>query len=166
MPDRSSLNLPLSIAQPVDVALVLHELNIIDEHLNQVAIKSPDKQIHVKTSAKLTELISLNNIELTNEAERTRIIKYLNELHLNAPTINISFGSEASEPFIQKITQWFREQVDPESLIIIGLEPSIGIGSIVRTTNKVFDFSLKNQLKSTRNQLLDRIKQLNIAESQ
>ncbi|MEI9914114.1 MAG: hypothetical protein WDN66_04005 [Candidatus Saccharibacteria bacterium] len=165
MPDsdnQTNFELPLSIAQPVTIGLILRELSLIDEHLNQENIRDPAKQIEVKASLKLNELLSLNNIDIADKSQRLALIKILNQIRESAPVVNVSFSTEASEEFIQKIAKWFRDGVDPMCLVIVGMEPSMGAGSIVRTPNKVFDFSLKSQLHSKRGLLEDRIKQLNV----
>ncbi|MHB1865406.1 MAG: hypothetical protein ACYCPS_04600 [Candidatus Saccharimonadales bacterium] len=153
--------LPSSIAMPVDIGHIQRELNLIDEHLNQAAIKDPTKVIVVKTSAKLTELLSLNKLDIDVKSERSLLISILENLRKTAPVVNISFSTEATDEFIQKIADWFRQQVHPNCLVVVGLDPNIGLGAVVRTSNKVFDFTLKHQLESTRDVLVDRIKKLN-----
>lgn len=154
--------LPNDIARPVDIGLLQRELGLIDEHLNQSAIKEPNQKVIVKTSPKLDELLKINNLDLSVKSQRVLLMIMLNDIKESAPVINISFGSEASDEVIQKIAAWFRQQVHPHCLIAVGLDPSIGIGAVVRTTNKVFDFSLKHQFQATRTLLEDRIKRLNV----
>ncbi|HEY1645878.1 MAG TPA: hypothetical protein VGF75_05930, partial [Candidatus Saccharimonadales bacterium] len=148
MPDNDNalFKLPPSTAQPLDVGHLIRELNLIDEHLNQVTLRDPTKQVIVKPSVQLKEILEANNISLNDKDSRTKLIATLNILRKSAPVVNISFGAEASRKFIAKVTEWFRQEVDPYCLIVVGLEPSIGVGSIVRTTNKVFDLSLKKHL--------------------
>jgi hypothetical protein len=43
-------------------------------------------------------------------------------------------------------------------LITIGLQPNIGAGCVVRTTNKYFDLSIKQDFLSKRNLLLEALK--------
>lgn len=169
MPDNDSTKqyiLPTIVAQPSDVGRLIRELGVIDEHLRQEAIRSPDKKIIVKSSVKLADLLSMNGIDVTDPASRADLTAWLSELKKTAPVINLSFGAEADEQFIAKLTEWFRREVDSRCLLIIGLEPSVGIGSVVRTNNRVFDLSLKSRLKSTRNLLLNEIQQLTRGEGQ
>ncbi len=160
----SSFKLPNTVAQLIDIGHIQHELSLIDEHLNQAAIKDPNRQVVVKTSPKLSDLLSANNIDITTKSQRALLIGSLEELRKSAPVVNISFSSEAGDEFIEQIVNWFRTEVHQHCLVVVGLDPSIGIGSIVRTANKIFDFSLKNQLKATHELLEDRVKQLNVEE--
>ena len=153
MPETLTYNLPLSMAQPLDLGRVVRELATIDEHLRQEAILNPEKQIAVKASHKLYDLITINNVDINNPEQRLSLASWLISLRKTAAVINVSFGTEASEDFIQKIAAWFRKEIDPECFIIVGLEPTIGVGSMVRTRNKVFDLSLKKRLE-TNNKLL------------
>jgi len=158
---QNKIKLPLSIAQPVDIGLVLREVNLIDEYLNQQAIRGGNEQ-KIKLSPKLKELVDINNLDLINKEEHRQVLAdWLDYLRLNAPIVNISFGSEASDEFINKIVGWFRQEVDPLCLIVVGLQPNIGIGSVLRTNNKIFDLSLRQRLSSNHKLLNEEIHKLN-----
>ncbi len=149
--------LPASIAQPRDVNRIVREINTVDEHLRQEAVRHPDKKFIIKASDNLNYFLSTNQIDILNADQRADAIGWLEELGQTAPVINISFGEEAPEEIISKVADWFRREIDPRCLIIVGLEPTIGIGSIVRTPNKVFDLSLKSRFKQTQGLLVDAI---------
>jgi hypothetical protein len=53
-----------------------------------------------------------------------------------------------------------RREIDPNTLVVVGLDPSIGAGSIVRTVNQVFDFSLSTRLKKNHTILGTKIKEV------
>jgi F0F1-type ATP synthase delta subunit len=57
----------------------------------------------------------------------------------------MSFAADPSASFSAKIVGWLRANIHPLSLLEIGLQPTIAAGCIVRTTNKVFDLSLRNR---------------------
>jgi F0F1-type ATP synthase delta subunit len=164
--NQAVFSLPTSIAQVVDIRRISRELNLVDEHLNQEFLKDPTKTFTLKTSPKLDDLVKTNHIDLLKKDQRTALIQIVNQIKTSAPTVNISFSAEANEEFIAKIITWFRTNANPYCLIIVGLEPTIGIGSLVRTNNKVFDFSIKNRLKLTSKQLEDGIKKINVVKAE
>ena len=158
--------LPLSVTQKIDISRLIRELNLVDDHLKQSSILKPDQKVQLKASTKLAELINLNHINYNDQEVRTSLINWLEKLKASAPVINISFSVEADEEVVSKITQWFRREISPNCLLVVGLIPSIGVGCVVRTNNKVFDMSLKNRLKTTHNLLISRIKQSKVQGNQ
>jgi hypothetical protein len=67
----------------------------------------------------------------------------LKSLSANAPVMHVSFSVDPPGPYVQKIVFWFRHNIRGDILVRVGLQPNIGAGCVVRTTNKSFDFSLK-----------------------
>ncbi|HEY4964095.1 MAG TPA: hypothetical protein VIH90_05360 [Candidatus Saccharimonadales bacterium] len=163
----SSNALPLSIIQPVDIGHLLRELNEVDEKLRQDKIRSDGGvakgATELKLSGDLSELMKQANLDINDQKVRSQMIEYLEHLKKDAPVLHISFSSEPSKPFLSKITAWLRQEVDPNTLVIVGLDPTIGAGSIVRTANHVFDFSLSTRLKKNHNILGEKIKQVTTA---
>src|SRR5690606_10854194 len=77
-----------------------------------------------------------------------------------APVIHISFPSEASPAFIAKILEWFRTEVHPHVVLHVGLQPELAAGCVVRTTNRMFDFSLRKRFEQSKKKLLESIEAL------
>lgn len=63
----------------------------------------------------------------------------------------MSFSADPSPLFTQRLISWLRQNIHPDLLLQVGLQPTIGAGTVVRTTNKYFDLSLReffNQKKA------------------
>ena len=162
MPEKDNnlartFTLPLSVAQPKDVGHLIREIGIINELLVQVALIEPKKKITINASVNLDAILKANGINLFDPKERTNLTSWLEHLRKSAPVINISFSTEASPEIIQKVTQWFRTEIDSYCLLVVGIAPYIGVGSLVRTNNKVFDLSLRNRLSAHHELLLSEI---------
>lgn len=148
-------SLPASIVEPGDVRRLLQEVDVMDEALRQSAIRQPEASVALpRTSHMLAELVEQNKLQLQQKADRQKLQEFLTLLLGRAPILHISFAAEPSRGFIAKITQWLRQNVHPEVLVQIGLQPSIAAGCIVRTTNKQFDFSLRQHFVSKRDVLI------------
>jgi F0F1-type ATP synthase delta subunit len=107
----------------------------------------------------LDELAEANDVSLLDGEKRKKLLKSLEELLEKSPTIHISFASEPSNDFLQKIVSWSRKNVHPYSLINVGLQPSVIVGCEVRTTNKVFDMSLRNKFGQMREVLIKKLEE-------
>jgi len=164
MPDsKNYFKLPLSVSQPVDLKRLIHELNQLSEDLHQEGIRKPSQKPEIKISAKMADVLKINNIDITTKEHRDNLLKIFNRLSERDQVVNVSFASEASPEFIEKIVEWFRKEIDPYCFIVVGINPAISVGCVARTKNKIFDMSLRSGLNSTRELLSSRIRELDKA---
>lgn len=146
---QQNFQLPASLAQPVDLNRMIRDLELISEHLGQEYLKDPNKKIPINLPEKIKDISEKYKIDVNDKKQRENLLSWMKHLREVAPVVNVSFGSEASEELTQKITAWFRKEIHPYCLVVVGLEPNIGVGSLVRTSNKVFDFSLKTKIRNS-----------------
>lgn len=158
-PTEKSLKLPVAVATPVDVGRLVRELELIDDSLTQLKLRKGGKAVSVpKTSQLMDKTIELNKLNLLHETDRKKLKTYLTAVKTKAPVLHISFGSDPSVAFIDKLMTWLRREVHAELLLTIGLQPTIGAGCMVRSTNKYFDFTLRSKFTASRQLLLDKLK--------
>lgn len=147
-------NLPVSIATRTDVGRLQQELEAIDSFLTQAAIRQPGTTMKLpKTSRLFDEVTSVNGFSTLQEKDRQELKQTLSEIHDHAPILHISFQSDPSALFLQKLCTWLRQNIHPTILVQIGLRPTIGAGCVIRTDNKYFDFSLRQQFNDKKDLL-------------
>lgn len=152
MPDR--------LITTVDLNRVIRELKILDDWLNQAAIRSGGQEVKApKTSATLDEIASTNGVSLLDAGQREQLISVLETFSKTAPRIHMSFPVEASPNFLAKMIVWLRSNINPIILIDVGLQPALAAGCSVRTPNKYFDMSLRNRFVDSRNFLVKAIEE-------
>lgn len=153
----AGLSVPNLIATPTDVSRLRREVQAVDEYLRSQQLRTPGEPMSKlpKTSRLLDELTSANQLNLLDGDTRQHIAEFLADVAKNAPVVHISFASDPSSAFMQKIVTWFRENVHPSVLIRVGLQPGIAAGCVVRTTNKYFDLSLRHHLLKERRSLVE-----------
>lgn len=150
------LILPGSIASKIDTGRLLREIEAYDDHMHQEALrKTPGTLPKYDFSNMLSELFSVNNINPIHASECQRAMEFVSRVHNTAPVMHMSFSADPSPVFTKKLVTWLRKEIHPLVLVQIGLQPNIGAGCIVRTTNKHFDFSLRQRFKQKREQLLN-----------
>jgi len=69
----------------------------------------------------------------------------------------MSFNADPSPLFSQRLVTWLRQEIHPQVLVQTGLQPSLGAGCTLRTTNQFFDFSLREHFKQNRQLLVQKI---------
>ena len=156
------LKLPDRIAGTADLAKTQRELEKVDDFLYQTRIRTPGRPVTLPKSSKmLDDLAEINAMSLLEEAERKKLLEALANLAENPPVMHISFASEPSSSFLQKIVAWSRQNIDPYLLVNVGLQPSVIVGCEVRTTNKVFDMSLRNKFEQMHDVLAKKLEEIN-----
>lgn len=146
-PNDQYLGLPLAVVTKVDVGRLARELEQIDNFLKEASIRTPGSPAKMpKTSRLLDETVSINKLNLLHEDDRNRLIGFIMQVRTKAPIMHISFSADPSPAFTQKLIARLRGDIHPLILLQLGLQPNIGAGSVLRTTNKYFDFSLRTRL--------------------
>jgi len=150
--------LPTLVVSPADVIDLRRELGGLDEFMRQAALRRSGQALALpKVGHLLGELATVNNLNLLKQTDRKDLIQFLSDLKGSAPVVHMSFAADPSSAFMSKIINWFRNNVHPQVLVQIGLQPSIGAGCMLRTRNKSFDFSLRKRFLDNRQLLLDKL---------
>lgn len=156
---KKMVGLPLLVASPVDLGRLLRELEAIDGALMQSAVRSNGEHPKMpKTTQLMDKTIELNRLDLLQEIDRKLLKQFLSSIQQRAPHVHMSFSADPSPQFVEKLTGWLREHIHPLVLITIGLQPNIGAGCVVRTTNKYFDMSLAKDFHKNRDLLMSKLR--------
>lgn len=151
---KTSLVLPVSVVGRIDAGRLLREAEALDDFLKQATIREPGTPVKLpKTSRLLDETIEANQLNVLHEDERIRLLEFLHSVKEHAPIIHVSFSADPSPLFTGKLMAWMRREIHPLILMQVGLQPNIGAGVIVRTTNQHFDFSLRQRFLGKREEL-------------
>jgi hypothetical protein len=158
---QDTLMLPTSVLTRADVGQLVSELEDVEDSLLQLkARKTSDHHDHTTAppiGKRLHNVAELNKLDLQKPGDRQEMKARLKHAREKAPLMYISFSNEPSLAFLEKLIVWLRREINPNLLISIGLQPAIGAGCIVRTTNKFFDLSLRQTFIKQRQLLLEQI---------
>lgn len=153
------LSLPLQVATRADVGRLVRELAELDDQLHQLGLRTGGSSVKMpKTSLLMDKLTETNSLNLLKKEDRQALQNYLDTIHDQAPVVHISFSADPTPAFLDKLVSWFRREIDPALLLTIGLQPTIGAGCIIRTTNHYFDFSLRSDFAGKRDMLVAGLK--------
>jgi F0F1-type ATP synthase delta subunit len=100
-----------------------------------------------RLSRLIEQIAKDNNFNLLEEKDRKQLAEELDKVIGQAPLLHISFAAEPSPKALEKILLWFRANIHPQALLQVGLQPTIAAGCVVRTSNKVFDMSMRSHLE-------------------
>ena len=156
--EKHLVGLPLMAAGPIDIGRLIRELEAIDNAIleTELRTKAPATQ-HPKPGQLLSDTVELNKLDILQAADRKQLMEFLTLVREKAPVVHISFSAEPNPAFIEKIMAWLRREIHPVVLLTIGLQPNLGAGCIVRSTNKHFDLSLRQNFLDKRELLMAKL---------
>ena len=151
--------LPTSVVSRSDISRLLREVAAVDDFLRQAAVRTTGASMQLPRSSRLLEeLASINGLNLLQEPDRHLATRFLQVIKSQAPVLHMSFSADPSPLFTQKLVTYIRREIHPLALVSTGLQPTIGAGCILRTSNKYFDFSLRQRFLDKRGLLLERLR--------
>lgn len=160
MAHKVELTLPVLVFGAAELKRLLREIDSLENYLQQNKIRSAGKQPDLpRLSRMLDTLATQNQMNLLHDSDRKELRQFLVDTDKNAPVLHFSFASDPSSAFMAKLLTWLRRNIHPQALVTLGLQPSIAAGCIIRTPNKSFDFSLRNQLGENYKYLTEAISQ-------
>lgn len=162
MKDNSNqIILPERLVSSVDLSRTIRELEAVDESLRQARLRKAGESTKLaRSSTTLEELARLNNVALTDDNQREQLIQLLRAFHKHAPRIHMSLAAEPSGRFVQRIVTWMRQNVNPVLLVEVGLQPTLAAGCQIRTSNKIFDMSLRHRFEENKHMLVEKIREV------
>jgi F0F1-type ATP synthase delta subunit len=153
------LKLPPSIINPVDVARLMRELTGLNDFFVAAKARPAGTSLQLpKLSRTMDQLSHENEVNLLETDQRSKLMEQLQAVYKKAPHFHISFAVEPPPRALEKILLWLRQNIHPQTLLSVGLQPSIAAGCVLRTTNRVFDMSLRTHLSNQSEYLLQLIK--------
>lgn len=140
-----ALKPPITLISRLDTLRAMRELEDFEAAMSEAHVKGH----HVPSPTPLLkDIADMNKVDLHKKDERLLVNHMLEELRTSAPVVHISFAVEPDEKVTGAIAKWFREEIAPNVIIQVGIQPSIGVGCVLQTTNKFFDFSLRKHLNA------------------
>ena len=150
--------LPSAIVTPMDVSRLLREIEEIDDYFRQAELRKSGSATQIPTNSRLMEvLINNNQLNLLESEHRAALAEFLKMMDQHAPVVHMSFGVDPPGKLTQQLASWLREHIDPRTVITVGLQPNIGAGCVLRTTNKIFDLSLREFFTQKKDVFIDRL---------
>jgi len=87
-----------------------------------------------------------------------RLLAHLEKLNL--PEVHIMLAALPSRPQREVLVNWFRNNVSTGLLVSFVADRNLGGGLVVRTPNRVFDYTWKQQLIAGRTKLAEILKRV------
>lgn len=155
---EKGISLPVSIVSPTDIARLAREIEQLDDYFRSQEIRQAGTPNAMPRLSKLMDQLAADNqLNLLDKGDRGHILTLLESLHKSAPVMHISFSVDPPGSYVQRIVDWLRQNIHQHVLVTVGLQPNIGAGCIVRTNNRLFDFSLREFFSQKREFFIEKL---------
>lgn len=151
MSDAGAYSLPSSIVTKVDVSRLVSELERIDGELTTSAARAKvggEQAASPTVTASVADFLQLNQLSLDDSRARTELIQGLRRFKDHVPMLHMTFAAEADGESLEKIIAWVRQEISPDAVIEVGIQPDLIAGVYVRTPNHIHDLSARSLLKN------------------
>lgn len=150
-----NFKLSTKVVSQADINRLLRELDYLDAFLLSSAARTPGTPVTPpKITFMLEQVARDNNYNLLEAPNRQELKTRLQNILNVTPVLHISFASEPSARITDTILSWLRSNIHPHLLVVIGLQPTIAAGCVIRTGNRIFDMSLRTYLQKQENYLV------------
>jgi hypothetical protein len=156
--EHKTFILPVSVITLHDISLLVAEVESIDAFFEQSKVRRSGTTMEPpRTSSMMEDVLQYNKLNLIRDEDRNKAKLALQAIRTKSPSLHISFSANAPREFLEKIIGQVRRDIHPQALLQVGLQPNIGAGFTLRTTNKFFDFSLRQHLVKTKSAFIDEL---------
>jgi hypothetical protein len=157
--NNQTFKLPVSVITQSDLSRLIYDLETIENFFLQVKMRSAGDSMNLpRTSPSMEDLLKQNGLNLLQESDRQRLKFILMTIRTKSPIIHMSFSTSPNQKFLEKVVSWMRQNISEVIILQIGLQPNIGAGFTMRTTNKFFDFSLRQHLNKKTDLLITELR--------
>jgi hypothetical protein len=162
--EQNTFVFPPALVTRADLARLVREIEDIDNDLEaQKARNHASGQTGYRLpsmSRPLADFMELNKIDATNDQARMHLKEQMRVLKDKAPIMHMTFATEADPKSLQQLMAYLRQEIHPQTLLSVGLQPSLVGGAYVRTPNHVHDFSLRARMAQQRGLIMQELEAL------
>ena len=152
--------LPVSVVTQSDVSRMIFDLETIEEFFLQVKVRRPGNAVNLPATSKMMgDVLRQNDLNLLKPEDRVKLKFILTTIRNKSPVVHMSFSVSPNQKFLEKMISWMRQNVSEIIILQIGLQPNIGAGFTLRTSNKFFDFSLRQHMNDQKGLLINELKE-------
>lgn len=145
-----SLVMPAELHSPEQLGVVIIELRQYLEKLSDRDVRRKVAKTSGETLPPLSILASrvleVNNLTPAETKRVSELLKEMEAMRPKAPVARLILAALPDEEMRNQLTEWFRTQIHPLSLLSFTARADIGGGFLLQAGAKQYDFSFKTKL--------------------
>lgn len=158
---QNVFTLPSTLISLVDIAHLMRDIEQYDDAVTARETRMRSgvavAQSQIKTTEAMRDFLEVNQLRLEDSRQRRELQVALERMKKTIPVVHMTFATEAHREHLEQMVMWVRTHLHPQAVIDVGLQPSLIAGVYIRTSNQVYDFSLRGALQDGRTLLKQEI---------
>ncbi|HEX3081953.1 MAG TPA: hypothetical protein VHQ86_01745 [Candidatus Saccharimonadia bacterium] len=161
--EQANFKLPAAVYSPQLLESVIYDVQTYLDWYHQTQIQkkvhAPKESAEPTHSAETVVVIEawLGGKPATVESLEA-LLEYLRSLKL--PQVHVMLAALPNRAQRETLVNWFRTNVGPDLLLAFVADRNLGGGVVIRTPNRVFDYTWKQQLVAGRDKFAEILKRV------
>jgi hypothetical protein len=157
MTASAPVKLPLDLYSPEQLSAIIIELRSHLSALRDAAARA--KAAHGEaptmphTSALLLGALHESGTSPTDLAAGEKLLKELEAIRDKAPAVHVMMAALPNRDLKRKLTEWFRTEVHPYTLLTFATRADIGGGFILQAGSHIYNYSFREQILKNKSRL-------------
>lgn len=149
-----TVTFPSAIVSRIDVARLIQAIELCDQRMVASEMRRQGGISDATQTADIPEVVqsflAANQLTMGASKERQALLRALEQTKKSLPVIHVTFAAEVTREVLEQVVIWLRTHIHPQAVVEAGVQPALIAGVYVRTTNQVYDFSLRGALQGGR----------------
>lgn len=157
---QTNIILPAALLGRADVARLNLEVEKLDNDFETQKVRDgkDESNYSIPTMSRaLSDFLQLNKLNIASAKERVELKRQLKIMKDKTPVMHMTFAVDPDPEFLQLLVTYIRENLHPQALLSVGIQPALVGGVFVRTPNHVHDFSVRTLLADKRDIIMKSI---------
>jgi hypothetical protein len=154
---ETAVRLPLDLYSPEQLSAIIIELRSHISSLRDAAARAKASHTEVAapahTSALLLGVLRESGVDPTEQPATEKLLKELEAIRDKAPAVHLMMAALPNRELKRKLTDWFRTEIHPYSLLTFATRADIGGGVIVQAGSHVYNWSFREQILSHKSRI-------------
>lgn len=150
------LSLPTDTYSPDQLSELLLQLQDVSSLVRDVNARAKDGQSEpVTLPPELEQLFATNNIAVDDAPALEALAKELQSILETAPSVHILLAAMPGRAIRRQLVTWFRQEVNPLTLITFAARSDLGGGAIVQAGSHLYDLSFRRSILDNKKRLME-----------
>ncbi|SRR6266496_4467705 len=150
MTDDVGLHLPIDLYSSDQLGAVIMELRGHVSSLRNASVRA--QAVHGEVgapthlSALLLAALHSAGVSPTDTAGTEKLQRQLEAIRDKAPAVHLMMAALPNRDFKRKLTEWFRSEIHPFTLLTFATRTDIGGGVIIQAGSHLYNYSFRQQI--------------------
>ena len=157
MTDAAAVRLPVDLYSVDQLSAIIIELRTHISSLRDAGVRARMEHAEVGApthlSALLIGVLRSADVPPTDQPGAEKLLAQLEAIRDKAPAVHLMMAALPNRDLKRKLTEWFREQIHPYTMLSFAVRMDMGGGIILQAGSHVYNYSFREQILSHKSRI-------------